>query len=180
MTKKLNIAFIWHFHQPIYQENYNEDFLMPWVRLHSSKDYYDMLWRIENFKNIRLNFNISPVLVGSIERYLQGNHDIHSRLLISDVDTLNIEDKNFILQHFFDANYANMILKRPYYASLYNKRYSKENISTDAFDNQEYADIMANFTLCWIDKKFVEMFPNLSKLMDKEQGYTLEDRKENF
>ena len=180
MTKKLNIAFIWHFHQPIYQENYNEDFLMPWVRLHSSKDYYDMLWRIENFKNIRLNFNISPVLVGSIERYLQGNHDIHSRLLISDVDTLNIEDKNFILQHFFDANYANMILKRPYYASLYNKRYSKENISTDAFDNQEYADIMANFTLCWIDKKFVEMFPNLSKLMDKEQGYTLEDRKEIF
>ena len=73
-----------------------------------------------------------------------------------------------------------MILKRPYYASLYNKRYSKENISTDAFDNQEYADIMANFTLCWIDKKFVEMFPNLSKLMDKEQGYTLEDRKEIF
>lgn len=180
MTKKLNIAFIWHFHQPIYQENYNEDFLMPWVRLHSSKDYYDMLWRIENFKNIRLNFNISPVLVGSIERYLQGNHDIHSRLLISDTDALSIEDKNFILQHFFDANYANMILKRPYYASLYNKRYSKDNISPDAFDNQEYADIMANFTLCWIDKKFVEMFPNLQKLMDKEQGYTLEDRKEIF
>ena len=180
MTKKLNIAFIWHFHQPIYQESYTEDFLMPWVRLHSSKDYYDMLWRIENFKNIRLNFNISPVLVGSIERYLKGVHDIHSRLLISDVETLSVEDKNFILQHFFDANYANMILKRPYYASLYNKRYSKENISADAFDNQEYADIMANFTLCWIDKKFVEMFPSLQKLMDKEKNYTLEDRKEIF
>ena len=180
MVKKLNIAFIWHFHQPIYQENYNEDFLMPWVRLHTSKDYYDMLWRIENFKNIKLNFNISPVLVGSVERYLNGAHDIHSRLLISDVEALSIEDKNFILQHFFDANYANMILKRPYYASLYNKRYSKDNINPDAFDNQEYADIMANFTLCWIDKKFVEMFPNLQKLMDKEKDYTLEDRKEIF
>ena len=93
---------------------------------------------------------------------------------------INVEDKNFILQHFFDANYTNMILKRPYYASLYNKRYSKDNISTDAFSNQEYADIMANFTLCWIDKKFIEIFPNLKYLMDKEENYTLEDRREIF
>lgn len=180
MVKKLNIAFIWHFHQPMYQENPAEDFLMPWVRLHVTKDYYDMLWRIENFKNIRLNFNISPILIDSVERYLTGIHDVHSRLLVSDIDALNAEDKNFILQHFFDANYTNMILKRPYYASLYNKRYSKDNISTDAFNNQEYADIMANFTLCWIDKKFTELFPNLKTLMEKEKNYTLEDRREIF
>ena len=180
MVKKLNIAFIWHFHQPVYQENYNEDFLMPWVRLHTSKDYYDMLWRIEDFKNIKLNFNISPILVESVERYINGAHDVHSRLLVSDVDALSNNDKNFILQHFFDANYANMILKRGYYTSLYNKRYSKDNISTDAFSNQEYADIMANFTLCWIDKKFVEIFPNLKYLMEKEENYTLEDRREIF
>lgn len=180
MVKKLNIAFIWHFHQPVYQENFSEDFLMPWVRLHSSKDYYDMLWRLEDFKNIRLNFNISPILTESIERYLKGSHDVHSRLLISDVNNLNIEDKNFILQHFFDANYTNMILKRPYYASLYNKRYSKDNISPEAFDNQEYADIMANFTLCWIDKRFTKIFPNLKNLLSKEKNYTLEDRKEIF
>ncbi len=180
MVKKLNIAFIWHFHQPVYQENYNEDFLMPWVRLHTSKDYYDMLSRIEDFKNIKLNFNISPILVESVERYINGAHDVHSRLLVSDVDALNNEDKNFILQHFFDANYANMILKRGYYASLYNKRYSKDNISTDAFTNQEYADIMANFTLCWVDKRFIEIFPNLKYLMEKEENYTLEDRREIF
>lgn len=180
MVKKLNIAFIWHFHQPVYQENYNEDFLMPWVRLHTSKDYYDMLSRIEDFKNIKLNFNISPILVESVERYINGAHDVHSRLLISDVDALNNDDKNFILQHFFDANYANMILKRGYYANLYNKRYSKDNISTDAFTNQEYADIMANFTLCWIDKRFIDIFPNLKYLMEKEENYTLEDRREIF
>ena len=137
------------------------------------KDYYDMLWRIENFKNIKLNFNISPILVESVERYINGAHDVHSRLLISDVDALNNEDKNFILQHFFFFFYANMILKRSYYSSLYNKRYSKDNISTDAFSNQEYADIMANFTLCWIDKKFIEIFPNLKYLMDKEENSTI-------
>ncbi len=180
MVKKLNIAFIWHFHQPVYQENDFEDFLMPWVRLHVTKDYYDMLWRIENFKNIRLNFNISPILIDSVERYLQGAHDVHSRLLISDINALNNEDKSFILQHFFDANYTNMILKRPYYANLYNKRYSKDNVNTDIFDNQEYADIMANFTLCWIDKKFIELFPDLKYLLEKEKNYTLEDRQKIF
>lgn len=176
MVKKLNLAFVWHFHQPLYQQNFSDDFLMPWVRLHASKDYYDMLWRIENFKKIKLNFNISPTLVSSVERYLNGAHDIHSRLLVSELESLSEEDKQFILQHFFDANYSNMILKRQYYTSLYNKRYSKDNISTDAFTNQEYADIMTNFTLCWIDKKFYALYPELQELMEKEKNYTLDDR----
>ena len=67
----------------------------------SLKDYYDMLWRIENFKNIRLNFNISPILIDSVERYLKGVHDVHSRLLVSDIDALNVEDKKFYPTAFF-------------------------------------------------------------------------------
>ena len=54
MGKKLSIAFIWHFHQPSYQENSNGDFLMPWVRLHATKDYLDMLSRLEDFKKSTL------------------------------------------------------------------------------------------------------------------------------
>ena len=60
--KKLNIAFIWHFHQPNYQQDFNSDYLLPWVRLHASKDYLDMLKKIDNHNNLKLNFNFSPVL----------------------------------------------------------------------------------------------------------------------
>ena len=77
MTKKLNIAFVWHFHQPSYQENAKGDFLMPWVRLHATKDYLDMLLRLEDFKNIKLNFKISPVLLESVEKYIK---EIEERL----------------------------------------------------------------------------------------------------
>ena len=92
MVKKLNIAFVWHFHQPSYQENAQGDFLMPWVRLHATKDYLDMLTRLEDFKNIKLNFNISPVLVDSIEKYIKGAKDIHLKLLLCDIKDLDRDD----------------------------------------------------------------------------------------
>ena len=66
--KKLNIAFIWHFHQPSYQQDFNSDYLLPWVRLHASKDYLDMLKKVDNYPNLRLNFNFSPVLLSSLQK----------------------------------------------------------------------------------------------------------------
>ncbi len=176
MNKKLSIAFIWHFHQPPYQEDFSKDFLMPWTRLHATKDYLDMLYRVDDFKNLKLNFNISPTLADSLERYANGFHDIHSRLLISDIKDLDERDLGFILNNFFDANYNNLILARKYYAELYNKRYATENIMVDDFSPQEYSDIMANFTLAWIDKKFLKIYPELKTLSEKEKHYTLEDR----
>ncbi len=180
MVKKLSVAFIWHFHQPVYQENSNSDFLMPWTRLHATKDYLDMLYRVDNFKKLKLNFNISPVLIDSIEKYINGTHDIHSRLLISDIETLDDRDKGFILNNFFDANYNNLILKRQYYAELYNKRYSNENITTSDFTNQEYSDIMANFTLAWFDETLYSRYPGLEKLSNKQKNYTKEERLEIY
>lgn len=176
MTKKLNIAFVWHFHQPSYQESFDKDFLMPWVRLHATKDYLDMLYYTENFKNLRLNFNFSPVLLDSVERYVQGAHDVHSRLLVSEVERLSDGEKLFILDNFFDANYNNMILPRGYYTALYEKRYSKEEIDPKEFSDQEYSDIMANFTLAWMNRKFVTHYHDLEYLFNKEIDYTLEDR----
>ena len=182
MTKKLNIAFVWHFHQPSYQENAKGDFLMPWVRLHATKDYLDMLLRLEDFKNIKLNFNISPVLLDSVEKYMQGIKDIHLKLLLCDVEELDRDDKLFILENFFDVNYSNMLLSRKYFAELYEKRtHSASKTSLiDSFTNQEYADIMANFTLCWIDKRFRYRYEGLDYLLDKEKDFTLDERKKIY
>ena len=176
MTKKLNIAFIWHFHQPVYQEKFSADFVMPWVRLHATKDYLDMLLRCKEHKKIRLNFNISATLLNSIQRYTEGTSDLHFKLLTTKDNKLTEMDKNFILQYFFDVNYSTMILQRGYYSELYNKRYSKDDISINDFTEQEYFDIIANYTLCWIDKKFYSVYPELSDLSAKQKNYTYDDR----
>ncbi len=178
--KKLNIAFIWHFHQPNYQQNYNSDFLLPWVRLHASKDYLDMLKRIDLFPQIKLNFNFSPVLLSALQKYLAGFQDLHLKLLLKDENELTEQDKIFILNNYFDLNYKNMVLKRPYFTALFNKRANAKELKTSMFSLSEYVDVMANYTLCWIDEYFIKDYPELNYLFEKEKNYTLEDRKKIY
>ena len=176
-SKKLSIAFYWHMHQPVYQLTPDGDYLMPWVRLHAVKDYLDMALWVNKFKNLKLNFNFVPVLLDSIIEYAEYDaHDIHSRLTITPEENLNHEDKIFILNNFFDANYQTMILTNEEYHRLYQVVQVEGTSDTEIFTNQEYADIMALFNLAWIDPSFKTSNPELKKLVKKGKNYTLEDR----
>ncbi|MCM1009473.1 MAG: glycoside hydrolase family 57 protein [Fusobacterium sp.] len=175
-SKKLSIAFYWHMHQPVYQLTPESDYIMPWTRLHAVKDYLDMLTIIKNHKNIKLNFNIVPILVDSFIRYgEEGFHDLHSRLTVKPVEELTDEDKNFIINNFFDANYQFMILPLKEYDRLIHKYQFTKDIND--FTPQEYSDLMALFNLAWIDNSHVKDYPELKALYKKGSGFTLEDRK---
>jgi len=43
MKAPLKVAFLWHMHQPYYKNIETGKFIMPWVRMHAVKDYYDMV-----------------------------------------------------------------------------------------------------------------------------------------
>lgn len=176
-TKKLSIAFYWHMHQPVYQLTSNGDYIMPWVRLHAVKDYLDMALWAKKFDKLKLNFNFVPVLLDSIIEYAEKDaHDIHSRLTITPKNKLNNEDKIFILNNFFDANYQTMILTNEEYHRLYQMVQAHGTTNTEIFTNQEYADIMALFNLAWIDPSFKTSNKELKRLVKKGKNYTLEDR----
>lgn len=175
--KKLSIAFYWHMHQPVYQLNVDGDYLMPWVRLHAVKDYLDMALILNNFQNLKLNFNLVPILLDSLLDYAdKGYHDIHSRFTVSGISELTNDDKQFILNNFFDANYSSMIFPHERYNNLYQKRFANEGANIEDFSDQEYADIMAWFNLAWIDPIYADMFPEIKTLLDKRQDFTLADR----
>ena len=178
--KKLNIAFIWHFHQPNYQKNYDSEFLLPWARLHATKDYLDMLKRMDKFPNLKLNFDFSPVLLTALQKYLLGVQDIHLKLLLKDVKEISDDEKIYILNNYFDLNYKNMVLKRQYFTELYNRRANAKELNLNMFSLQEYADIMANFNLLWIDSYFFCEYEDLRKLYEKEKNYTFEDRRKIY
>lgn len=175
--KKLSIAFYWHMHQPIYQLNADGDYLMPWVRLHGVKDYLDMLLVLEDFKDIKLNFNMVPVLLDAFVDYGDKDyHDIHSRLTVTNIADLTNDDKEFVLNNFFDANYSSMIFPHEHYNKLYQKRFVDENAQIEDFSDQEYSDIMAWFNLAWVDPIYAERFPEFKALLEKGENYTLKDR----
>lgn len=175
--KKLSIAFYWHMHQPVYQLNSYGDYLMPWVRMHGVKDYLDMLLILNDFEKIKLNFNLVPVLLDAFIDYGEKDaHDIHSRLTVTNISELTNDDKEFILNNFFDANYSSMIFPYENYNELYQKRFAEERANICDFSDQEYSDIMAWFNLVWIDPVHKEKFPEFKKLLEKGGNYTFEDR----
>ena len=177
MQKELSLAFVWHMHQPNYQTQPDGIRLMPWARLHAIKDYLDMLIILDKFPKIKLNFSLAPDLLDAIEDYSNNDgHDIHSKLTITPVEELTYDDKLYILNYFFDANYTNLISPNKRYNELYLKRYGSEEVSINDFSNQDYSDIMALFNLVWFDPIWKNVYPELKRLELKGREYTLEDR----
>lgn len=176
MRKKLSIALIWHMHQPTYRTSENGIYLMPWVRMHAIKDYLDMLLIMDEFPSLKLNFNLVPVLLDAIYDYGYNDaHDIYSKLTIA--EHLSDEEKEFILNHFFDANYKNMVLHHDEYRKLYEKRYSREDITIHDFSEQEYFAVMSWFNLAWFDP-YWRKSEELVKIAEKKnEEFTLDDRK---
>lgn len=176
-NKKLSIAFYWHMHQPVYQLSPDGDYLMPWTRLHAVKDYLDMVTILDNFKNIKLNLNVVPVLLDAFIDYAEkGMHDLHSRLTVTDVKNLTKDDKEFILNNFFDSNYRTMIYPYDEYNRLFQKRQTMAEADVLAFSDQEYSDLMALFNLAWFDPSYKNEYIELKKLFKKGKGYNLKDR----
>ena len=176
-NKKLSIAFYWHMHQPYYKLNTQGDYLMPWVRLHAIKDYLDMLLIMKKYPKLKLNFNFSPVLIDAILDYAEnGAEDVHSKLTKTRVEELTDDDKRFILNNFFDANYSSMVAHHPAYDALFQKRMQMDYPEVESFSDSEYGDIMAWFNLAWFDSMYAEMFPELLKLAEKGNDFSLEDR----
>ena len=165
-------------HQPSYKLNEDSDYLLPWVRMHAVKDYLDMVLLAKDFPNLKLNFNLVPMLLQSITDYAENNfQDVHSRLSITPIEDLSDDDKRFILSNFFDANFNSMISHHEAYKNLYEKRVVQNVYDIEAYTNQEYADIMAWFNLAWFDPIYGEIYPELKQLAEKGYGFTLEDRK---
>lgn len=178
MAKKLSVAFVWHMHQPVYKSDKNGIYLMPWVRLRAIKDYLDMLLIMEKFPKLKLNFNLVPMLVSSVYDYgFKGAHDIYSRLTITPVEDLSDDEKEFIINHFFDANYENMVLPNVEYKKLYDKRFNNPDIDIKDFSLQEYSDIMAWFNLVWFDPAYRDNEELAAFFVKKNGEFTLEDRK---
>jgi alpha-amylase/alpha-mannosidase (GH57 family) len=62
MERRLNIAFFWHMHQPLYKDPFTDEYILPWVLFHGTKDYYDMVAILEEFPDIHQTFNLVPSL----------------------------------------------------------------------------------------------------------------------
>jgi alpha-amylase/alpha-mannosidase (GH57 family) len=66
-TLYLNI--IWHQHQPSYLDATKDRLIGPWVRTHSTKDYYDMAAALEEYPKVHLTIDLTSVLLRQLQDY---------------------------------------------------------------------------------------------------------------
>jgi alpha-amylase/alpha-mannosidase (GH57 family) len=184
MTEQLSVCFIWHMHQPLYKDRLSGKYLMPWVRLHAIKDYFDMVKILEDFPKIRQTFNLVPSLIEQLEDYGH-NQAVDEQLLLTvkPAEEYTNSDKAFILNESFHANLERQIKVHAPYLELYTKRQkfldkgrSIESI-LDLFTNQEYADLATWMNLGWFDPMWQQSKDELKALYAQGRNFSLKQRR---
>ncbi len=183
MSQPLYLAFVWHMHQPYYRDMLTGACSMPWVRLHATKDYLDMLTRLEPFPTIHQTFNVVPSLIDQLEEYLPpaSRTDEFFTLSQRSAEELSEQEQRSLLQWFFMANLERMIKPYPRYHDLLAKRGLHINEEDwpkvlRRFHPQDYRDLQTWFNLAWIDPWLRAQDPRLLQLEGKGAQFTEEDK----
>ena len=176
----LYLNLIWHQHQPLYYKDDSGVYTRPWVRVHATKDYYDMAATVAKYPNVHVTFNITPVLIEQINDYVNnGAKDEYWVLSEKPAASLTDEDKTFLLTRFFDANYDHMIRVHPGYKRLLDKRVGSSDAEIQkaltTFTEQDYLDLQIWFNLVWMDPDELAVEP-LSALVTKDHDFSEADK----
>jgi len=160
-------------HQPYYKDLLSGESPLPWVRLHGTKDYLDMVQMLSDYPKVRLTFNLVPSLLEQIEDLASGSaRDRFLELSLKPADKLTREEKSFILNNFFSINRERVISLFPRYYELYFKKQEGLN-----FTDQDYLDLQVCFNLAWFDPSFRSSNPELKKLIAKGRFFSEDDKK---
>ncbi|MDI6739735.1 MAG: glycoside hydrolase family 57 protein [Candidatus Edwardsbacteria bacterium] len=179
---RLNLAILWHMHQPCYRVPDNRAFRLPWVRLHALKDYYDMPHRLADYPELHATFNLVPVLLDQLASYADGSAtDVHLELTRKPADGLSEEERCLILRDFFMANWQTMIRPKARYWELLGKRgfnFREADLARIArrFSAGDLLDLQVWFNLSWTDPVHFELRPALRGLAQKGREFTEGDK----
>ena len=164
-----NLLFLWHMHQPSYLDK-DGIFQMPWVFLHSIKDYYDMPWLLSNYPSLKATFNITPTLIYQIREYEKRGYqsDKFLSLWMKEPENLNSKEKNFLVKICKSPQYDTMIKGFDRFVELYDKK---------EYDKNELIELEVLFMLSWCGNYLRENSNIIKNLMQKKRGFDQEDKK---
>jgi len=175
--EKICLALVWHMHQPHYENPFTGQFELPWVRLHGTKDYYDMAALAESYPRVRFTINVVPSLLEQIDDYVSGRRtDRFLDLSRRGPAELDPGERRFVEENFFSANEATMIARYPRLAELH-RRFKNRVPGRQAplFSDTELRDLIVLFNLAWIDPTFF-VDHELKRLADKGRTFSEEEK----
>ncbi len=178
----MNVVLLWHMHQPYYVNPLTKKAMMPWVRLHATKGYLDMIDLVTAQPDVRVTFNFTPVLVRQIlelvNKEVEDTWETLSRKPAAELDN---DDHRHLLENFFKINWETLVRPVPRYAELLGKRgpnytLAKLDSIVRTFSEQDFRDLQTLYNLQWCGFSAVRRFPVLQTLKDKGQNFTEEEK----
>ena len=146
----VDLVLLWHFHQPDYRDPSSGRALLPWVRLHATKDYLDMAKRVANRPALAVTFNFTPVLVDQLEAAVDGEPDeLFERLGRAPAD-LTLEERREVIVRCVQVP-RHALERWPVLARL-----AARARQPDALGDSDLVALECWFLLAWLDPMWME------------------------
>ncbi len=178
----VRVAFLWHMHQPSYKDPNTGRYILPFVRLHGTKGYYDMARLLERFPDIGVTINLVPSLIAQIKEYADGTaKDAFVDLTLNRSEDLSPAEKFFIIKNFFMNRWDTHINPYPRYRELLFKRGTTPwaedpKDACSRFSGQDITDLQVLFNLTWMGYSVRADFPEIGELLSRGRDYTQQDK----
>ena len=178
MAGPVRLALVWHMHQPSYRDALTGRTLLPWTRLHATKDYADMVTALRRHPRVHATFNLTPVLLEQLDAIAAGDSDLYLELARKPAETLTPDEQRFLARYFFSVNPSRMLDPYPRYRELRDRcaravgpRGPRERPLTP----EEIRDLQTWFHLAWIDPGYRGEEP-MRSLLAKGERFTEEEK----
>ncbi len=168
-------------HQPYYKDTLQNRYILPWVRLHAIKGYFDMIDLLEEYPHTKVTFNLVPSLLQQLLDYcIPTTTDPFLEITLTPAQELKGDQKIFILENFFMAHWDNMIKMHPRYWDLLKKRgfsVSRDQLKkiSENFQTKDFQDLQALANLAWFGYRAREKYPEINELIKKGQDFTIDE-----
>ena len=182
--KTVAVAFLWHLHQPYYTDPLTHTAPFPWVRLHATKGYFDMAVLLEEHPDMRATVNLTPSLLLQIKEQAEGRvRDVFLSHAACPAADLSLEERAFVLRHFFAANWDTMVKPHErYYGLLIQRGRRIQNGDLEKlaprFSTQDLLDLQVWHNLAWFGHGAVARYPALRELIAKGRQFTEQEKHE--
>lgn len=147
----LQVALIWHMHQPDYRDPASGRILLPWTYLHAVKDYSEMLRTAQEVPGARLTFNLVPTLLEQLADYQADRaKDLWLEAARMNPAEMTDEERTFVVNSFFSVHNERHIRPHGRYRELARLRGSASgSTAAKRFQMQDLRDLQVWFLLAW-------------------------------
>jgi alpha-amylase/alpha-mannosidase (GH57 family) len=170
-------------HQPMYRDPLTGEYILPWVRLHATRAYYDMARVLGAYEGARAVVNFVPSLLAQLLDYAGGQaKDRFLELTLRRAEDLTPPEREFVVRNFFMIDWETNVRPLPRYLELLHKRgrdLRSLNLAEAAseFSAEDLRDLQVLFNLAWMGFSAEEEEALVRDLRAKGRRFTEDDKR---